>query len=286
MFEQLEALEALSTCGTMGAAGAQLRISQSAVSKRIALLSQSCGAPLIERAGRRVALTPAGERLLQRVRPLLWELRAALVEDQREATGQISLGVSESILSSWGARAISKTTRALPNLQVRVHAHRSPALVERVRSSEYNLALCAGFARAPVDLSVEQVLLEPMVLIPSGLQDPSSLQKGALPVLTIEPSAETWRALRPRSARDRMKIEAVVESFTCAAQMAKAGLGHGLVPLGVARALGVPRSALARAGLARPISLIGRKSTLARSSMRAFLAVFRLNLTRAAKNLT
>ncbi len=285
MFEQLEALEALSSCGTMGAAGAQLRISQSAVSKRIALLSASCGAPLIERAGRRVALTPAGQRLLERVRPLLWELRAALVEDQQEAIGRISLGVSESILSSWGARVISKTTRALPKLQLEVHAHRSPALVERVRSSGHNLALCAGFAQPPVDLAVERVLLEPMVLIPSGLQDPKSLS-GAVQVLTIEPSAETWRALRPRSARDRLRIKAVVQSFTSAAQLAKAGLGHGLVPLGVARALGVPRSALAFADLARPISLIGRKSTLARPSMRSFLAVFRQNLTRAAKNLT
>ena len=47
--------------------------------------------------------------------------------------------------------------------------------------------------------------------------------------------------------------------------MARNGFGHGLVPLGVARALGIRPGDLVRfptPGLTRPVSLIGRPTTL------------------------
>jgi DNA-binding transcriptional LysR family regulator len=55
--------------------------------------------------------------------------------------------------------------------------------------------------------------------------------------------------------------------------MARAGLGHGLVPIGVAQALAVPNDALIHfphPGLARPISLVGRSTTLANPLIKTF----------------
>ena len=47
MLDKLEALQALAEAGTMGRAAASLRVTQSAVSKRIGALSSELGCELI-----------------------------------------------------------------------------------------------------------------------------------------------------------------------------------------------------------------------------------------------
>jgi DNA-binding transcriptional LysR family regulator len=98
-------------------------------------------------------------------------------------------------------------------------------------------------------------------------------------VLSIEPGSATGRALRPglaRLARERelrLEPEDTVQSYTAVVQLARAGFGHGLAPISLALALGVPRRVLVRLpapGLPRPLSLIGRPHTLAREPAASF----------------
>src|SRR4051812_30337079 len=93
MLSNLEALEALQKEGTMGRAGTRLRLTQSAISKRIAALEEHLGEALVAKEGRNVVLTPRAERLLQRLSPLTAELRAALQGEEAGARGHVSLGV-------------------------------------------------------------------------------------------------------------------------------------------------------------------------------------------------
>ena len=97
MIANLEALIALAEVGTMTRAATALRITQSAVSKRIAALEARLGLPLVEPDGRRVRLTADGTRLLQRAAPLVAELKSALMAEASEPAGVLVLGVSESI---------------------------------------------------------------------------------------------------------------------------------------------------------------------------------------------
>ena len=208
------------------------------------------------------------------MRPLLGELREALASgrDERPEPFTMSLGVSESILSSWGPGLLREAMAAIPCLDLAIHAHRSPVVVDRVRSGEYMLGLCAGIAETAPDLSVLTVAREPMVLIPSGLRR-IRIRRGT-PVITIEESAATWSSIHRGLRSTGIDIEATVESFTAIARMAIAGLGHGLVPRGVAVALGLDLSqfqALAGGRITRPISLVGRKSLLARSPVADFV---------------
>ena len=73
-------------------ASTAMRISQSAVSKRIAALERYYDRELIERHGRRVVLTHHGTRLVERVTPLLSELRSVFLEDNALRKGKIILG--------------------------------------------------------------------------------------------------------------------------------------------------------------------------------------------------
>jgi DNA-binding transcriptional LysR family regulator len=280
MLAPLEALLALQELGTMTRAATRLRISQSAVSKRVAALESELGAKLVEREGRRVRLTAMGEALAARARPLLAELRATLAPEARERETPLAIAVSESILASWGASALAAVRGRLPRLRLELHAHRSPVAVDAVRSGRVMLAIVAGAKLAARDLVVEPLGREEMVIAPSGLGR-LALRKGVVPVMAIEEGSATARALRPAVAelgRERgieLVVERTVESFACLVQLARAGLGHALVPRGIALAMGVPDGALVRLpgpGLWRPVSLVARKTTLQRPAVEAFRA--------------
>jgi DNA-binding transcriptional LysR family regulator len=281
MLDRLEALLALAEAGTMTRAAARLRVSQSAVSKRISALQVELRAELIEREGRRVRITPAGQRLVERARPLLAELRGVLTGERADRGGVIVIGVSESTLTSWAAAALARAARRVTGLDLRINAHRSPVTVERVRAGEYMLALCAGQLAPSPDLITELAIDEPMVVVPSGLRRIRLRRGDTIPIMTIEPGSATWRALEPalrrlsREAGLRLEVTRSVQSFACIVQMARAGLGHGLVPRPLAVALGVPRARLVELpapGLQRPVSLLGRPMTLARPIVAAFCA--------------
>lgn len=273
MIEQLEALAALAAEGTMGKAGTRLRISQSAVSKRVATLEGHLRRKLIEPQGRRVVLTLAGVRLLQRVGPLLDELRSAMAEEEALGGGHLTVGVSESVLSSWGAGLLAQVRDGVDGLSLELHTHRSPVVLERVLSGEYLLGICAGLEDPGSELVSQVLLRESMVLVPSGLAPGFQWTAGPIPVLTIEPRSLTWGCLREQARALGLEPEQALESFFAVAQTALAGFGHGLIPLGVARALGIPDSSLVRPpppGLTRPVTLIARRTTLARPAVKRF----------------
>ncbi len=282
MIELIEALEALKATGTMGKAGLRLRISQSAVSKRIATLESRLGATLIVKEGRRVSLTPRATHLLGRLALPLGELRSALIDEEDAPRGMLSLGVSESLLASHAARWLHRVRAELPVLELDLHAHRSVAVQERVAAGEYLLGLMAGHGDAP-GLTSEEVFREPMAIIPRGL-DLATLKKGEIPVITIEERSGTWQAIGRRARQAGIVPERELECFFAAAQLAVQGFGHGLVPLGVALALRLPPGKLRFLGpdLARPVSLVARKSVLARPLVQAFVEALRDAIKRDA----
>ena len=276
MVDDIEALAALADAGTMTRAATRLRITQSAISKRIAALTDRVGVPLIERDGRRVRLTAAGRQLLARARPLIAELRAAVAVPAAETGGRIAVGVSESVLASWGPALLARVSAAVPEIELELSAHRSLVVIERVRAGEYHLALCAGALSAVGDLS--QILLahEPLVLIPPAGKRLRRV-RGEHRVITIEPGSASWKAMRPqlrhlRAAGVDLEVERTVQSFTSVVQLARAGFGTGLAPVGVARALGARTTRLPPPGVTRPIAVFARAATLGRSAVSAWIA--------------
>lgn len=273
VIENLETLITLSKTGTMLETATVLKISQSAVSKRIAALERHYERALVERHGRRVVLTAEGTRLVEKVTPLVVELRSVFLEEPTLARGKIILGVSEAILASWGPKLFGRVRASMPELEFEFHAQRSPIVLDRIRSGEYMAGLCTGSAEADTDLVSEVLRLEPMVILPSALDDASALEVAELPVITIESRSGAWASIEEDMRRLGIRRETSLESFFAVAQMALAGFGHGLVPRGVARTLGVPDARcidLGRRGLNRPVRFVARKSMFSRPLVRNF----------------
>ncbi|MBT4100185.1 MAG: LysR family transcriptional regulator [Gemmatimonadetes bacterium] len=271
MLENFAALDAIDRYHTTAAAGTALRISQSAISKRVAALEARMGITVVERRGRGIEITQAGRRLLVRVRPLLAELRdiVSAVHDEDGGLGKLPIGVSESVLYCWGADVLKQASVGVSGRQLEIHTHRSPVVVDRVRSGEYLLGLCAGIAESAPDLAIRPVLHEPMVLIPSGLK-PLQKTKG-LAVITIEEHAATWQSIHRSVKTAGLQVESTVESFAAIARMATSGFGHGLVPKGVATAMGLKPKDYKVLKMTRPVSVVGRATYVSRPKVAAFI---------------
>ncbi len=283
MIENLETLLALSRTGTMLEASTELRVSQSAVSKRIAALERYYNRKLIQKKGRRVELTQHGKQLVDRISPILSELRDIFVQEASLARGELVIGVSDAILSSWGPGIFVSIRNELPEVQFSFHTHRTPVVLDRIRSGEFMVGVCTGSDALDTDLQSEVLMQEPMVIIPSALEPIRMPRRGELGVITIEDYSGAWRSFRDEVSKLRIKREVALESFFSVAQMAIAGFGHGLVPIGVARTLKVNEDCLINLGargLSRPVRFVARKSTYALPTVANFNKSLKARLNR------
>lgn len=276
MIENLEALLALHRAGTMVAASTELKISQSAVSKRIAALERHYRRKLIQKKGRRVEFTHDGRRLVDKVNPMLSELRELFLDEQSSSRGELILGVSDAILSSWGAAVFYSIRQAMPEVTFHFHTYRTPVVLDRVRSGEFMAGVCTGSSDLDTDLQSEIVRLEPMVIIPSGLRPVGFSPDEGIEVISIEDYSGAWRSFRDHVRRLNITRRVALESFFSVGQMAIAGFGHGLVPIGVAKTLGVADDRLidlGPSGLHRPVRFVARKSTYAIPNIARFFSL-------------
>ncbi len=235
MIEGIKALIAIEKLGTISEAAVQLRLTQSAVSKRIQSLENELGYSILEKDGRKVRLTSSGLQLLSKAKQLLYEIENLkdLAKDKKER--EFTIGIADSIASSWGPSVIRKSLNQIPRLKLDIHVHRSTLIIEQLKLGRYDLGIVTGTA-LDKDLTWTPFLKEEMVLI--GEHERGSNQ----PIITIEIASSTWKEIGPSiSKHNQLKNHPFlyVESFTAAAQMAREGFGLSLIPIGVARSMGI-----------------------------------------------
>jgi DNA-binding transcriptional LysR family regulator len=122
---RLRTLRVLAMRQTMAAVAEALRVSPSAVSQQIAQLETEAGLRLIERRGRRVRLTQAGQRLVkhaERIIAALEDAKADLAVLKQTVTGELRVAA----FSSVAAALIPQVMKALE----RRHARLSVVLEE------------------------------------------------------------------------------------------------------------------------------------------------------------
>ncbi|MFD6971353.1 LysR family transcriptional regulator, partial [Streptomyces sp. NPDC059949] len=92
---RLRLLRELARRGTIAAVAEALSFSPSAVSQQLGVLEREAGLPLLERTGRRVRLTPAGQNLVRHAEAVLERLEQAdadLAEARGGLAGALRIG--------------------------------------------------------------------------------------------------------------------------------------------------------------------------------------------------
>jgi DNA-binding transcriptional LysR family regulator len=277
----IDALFALQRFGTVSEAAVRLRLTQSAVSKRLRALESELGYRIVEPAGRKLRLTAQAIDFLERARPLVAELRSLKTPREIGGISHFSLAIADSIASSWGPRIVRRMLDRSPGIGVDVHAHRSVLVVESVRLGRYHLGLCTD-PLAAMDLIHHRIVDEPMVVVNARCARRAT--RGS-PLITIEATAASWKAIEPlvRSRHPSLLARPLVpvESFGAAIQMVKAGFGDGLIPLGLTLESGLDRACYRELpGVRRPVSLLARKTV----NQLASFALLREQLKEAAES--
>ena len=256
MIEGIEALLALERTGTISEAAAQLRLTQSAISKRIQSLENELKFKLIEPDGRRVKLTSKGTLFLNKASPLYSELKNLKYLESTNDIKKFSIAISDSIAASWGPRLIRLAIKKLKSLDFELHVHRSTLVEENVKLGKYHLGLCISPTNHPQMMSTV-IFEEPLVFLKCSTE--SNI------LISIEKSSGTWRALRDKIERHpKLKNYDLIhiESFAAIIQMVKEGYGNGLVPLGIAQTMYPSKKDILMLSptIQRQIKLISRKN--------------------------
>ncbi len=265
MLEGIEALIALERTGTISEAAAQLRLTQSAVSKRLQALQDEVSFKLIEPDGRRVKLTLQGLEFIMRAKPLIAELKSLKQLNINPGVQKFSIALSDSIAATWGPKIIKQASRKIKNLEFDLHVHRSTLVEENVKMGKYDLGLCitSRHLSSLNSLVVTSIATEPLVFVYQKFD--FEYLNSSSKIITIEKNSGTWKLLEDKILKNS-KIKnpefIFVESFAAISQMVKEGFGHGIIPLGMAIHNNLPKKSYSffQPSIAREISLISRKN--------------------------
>jgi len=148
---QLKAFVAIAESGTFTAGAARVHVTQAAISMQIRQLETETHAQLFIRAPRRVILTEAGEKLLERAYTILREHNAAL-EELAALTGahrgRLRIGSASAMVSADPLPQILRGVRQThPGVETSVVSGTSESLVKQVLAGE----LDAAFVSLPVE---------------------------------------------------------------------------------------------------------------------------------------
>lgn len=163
----IRSLVAVSEHGAIGEAALALGLSQPALSRRIKILEDEMGAPLVERSGRGIVLTEMG-RLVVREGRVLIEKYDALKEDVarhlRLDAGIVRMGGGATAVSHVLPPVIAKFRRSHPMVRFDVREAGSREIEIMVHSEVLDFGVVT-LPTSQTDLSVEPLLTDRIVLI-------------------------------------------------------------------------------------------------------------------------
>ncbi|MEZ5740588.1 MAG: LysR family transcriptional regulator [Burkholderiaceae bacterium] len=141
----LRAFVLVASLRSFSKAAAALGTRQSTISSQIARLEEIVGQPLLERSTRRVALAPAGKRLLPLAEEIveLHTVAAARIHDAT-LTGAVRFGTTEGLWTSFPlAEALGRFGRSHPEVMLSVHLASAADTERAFRANGLDLCLTA-----------------------------------------------------------------------------------------------------------------------------------------------
>jgi LysR family hydrogen peroxide-inducible transcriptional activator len=142
----LEYLVALAETRHFGRAAERCHVSQPTLSAQLRKLEAFLGVALVERRPRRIALTGAGEAVVERARRMLRDaddIRGLARASQDPLSGSLKVGFIPTLGPYLLPRVAQKIAKALPKLSMLLHEYQTAPLVERTLVGELDLAILA-----------------------------------------------------------------------------------------------------------------------------------------------
>jgi len=211
---RLRVLREVAARGTIAAAVEALYMSPSAVSQQMSTLEREAGVELLERAGRGVRLTPAGERLVrhtERVLSVLEEAQADIDAVARGVAGRLHTCAFPTAARALLVPALARMRHDYPQLELSMTDLEPEESVPLLKTGELDVLLTYEFdqLRLLEDPGIERVELmsEPM-----AVALPAAHRLAAGPVRIADLRHEQWVVGRDGSTLLEIQVRVANEA--------------------------------------------------------------------------
>src|SRR5688500_12181520 len=141
---QLRAFASLAGTGSFTATAQELHLSQSAISHSMKALEREIGCRLLDRMGKTVVLTEAGEALLVRARRILLEMDSAREELGRLGKwgqSRLRIGASTTACQYVLPAVLREFKESFPRCAISIEPGDTPEAIESLRTHKIDLAV-------------------------------------------------------------------------------------------------------------------------------------------------
>lgn len=242
---QVRSLIAVGETESFTKAAEQLGVTQSAVSHSIRALENLMDAQLVERSGKRVALSQNGTILLRRFKACVGELEKAHEELdllKRWGQGRLRVGATHTLCTYLLPEVMQAFRDLYPRCEIHIQSGDTSELIESLDRSEIDLILGMK-GREPTWCRFDPMFEDELVFIAApnhpwakaGSVDAEAV--GQESFLVYAQASETYRLIKNafEAAGVRLRPSLSLGSMSAIKEMAKVGVGVGIVSPWVAK---------------------------------------------------
>ena len=242
---QVRAFVALADNQSFTRAAEALFLTQSAVSHSIRSLEQQLEVKLVERSGKKIALTQDGVVFLRRCRSIVGELEQATQEMEalkRWGQGRIRLGATHTLCQYLLPTVLREFRDSFPRCEIHIESGDTADLIGKMEEAQLDLVLGLG-GRSPSWSRFSPLFKDELVFVVSAEHPWASKSEIPLEEIAAESfliyakKSETYRLIRSHFEELGVKLRATLSLGTMEAikEMARVGIGVGIVSPWVAR---------------------------------------------------
>ena len=248
--QNLKAFITVAELGSFSDAADRLYLTQSAISKRIALLEQQIGKRLFDRIARQVFLTEAGNELLPRARRILQEYENALqaINDlSGEASGTLRLAISHHLGLHRLPPVLKQFAQQYPNVTLDIEFMDSEKAYEKVLHGESEVAVITLALESHHNINSKKIWNDPLRFICAqdhplaALKQPALKDLAEYPIILPGLNTYTGRIIQNLFQREGIPLKAPMSTnyLETISTMVEIGLGWSVLPETLVRDLHV-----------------------------------------------
>ena len=256
----------------------QLDVTQSTISKRIALLESQLGRKLFDRVARRVALTEAGQELLPRARSILKEYANALqaINDlSGNVSGILRLAISHHLGLHRLPNILKIFSKTYPNVVLDIEFMDSEKAYERIMQAKSEIGIITLGSEIHPNIRKKKIWDDPLKFVCSqdhalsNMLNPKLKDLANFPVILPGLNTYTGRIVQSIFQSQQISLTAPMRTnyLETISKMVEVGLGWSVLPETLTKPLHVLR--LNHTPMKRQLGYICHtKHTLSNAGMR------------------
>jgi LysR family transcriptional regulator, low CO2-responsive transcriptional regulator len=242
---QIRAFCVLARTGNFTQTARELHLTQSGISHSMKALERDVGCRLLDRLGKKVVLTQAGEQLLQHATKILQEMenaRQSLAHLGKWGRGRLRLGASTTACQHLIPPVLREFKESFPDHAITIEPGDTPELVTALLRHKIDLALSLEPEKEP-QLEFHPLFTDELHFIVSALHPwvkAGRVERNDIPkqnYILYNKLSVTFRIVEEYFRREQMVLNTVIElgSMEAIKELVKLGVGVSILAPWIAR---------------------------------------------------